>query len=151
MGTPPSTATEQRLAGIWREQLKVPQVCLEDNFFDLGGHSLLAMQAILAMETSTGKRIDRNRYIFESLAQIARPTTRLPPRRRRRSRGAARPLLVARRRPEGLGLLMERFLPGRRFAALPARGRDGVSSADSGRATALFKAPLRRDAGRDRP
>ena len=29
------------------------------------------MQAILEMEEKTGKRIDRNRYIFESLARMA--------------------------------------------------------------------------------
>ena len=70
-GTPPATPTEKILAAIWCRQLKLEQVAVEDNFFDLGGHSLLAMQAILEMEEKTGKRIDRNRYIFESLARIA--------------------------------------------------------------------------------
>lgn len=69
---PPATPTERLLAEIWQEQLKLPAVGLDDNFFDLGGHSLLAMQAIVAMETKTGRRIDRARYIFETLGQIAR-------------------------------------------------------------------------------
>lgn len=68
----PSTETEKILAELWCQQLKLPQVSTTDNFFDLGGHSLLAMQSILAMEQKTGKRVDRSRFIFETLAQIAK-------------------------------------------------------------------------------
>ncbi|MFZ6028539.1 MAG: amino acid adenylation domain-containing protein [Chloroflexota bacterium] len=42
----PRTATEEILAGIWSQVLKLPQVGVNDNFFDLGGHSLLATQVI---------------------------------------------------------------------------------------------------------
>ena len=68
----PSTETEKILAELWCQQLKLPHVNTTDNFFDLGGHSLLAMQSILAMEQKTGKRVDRSRFIFETLAQIAK-------------------------------------------------------------------------------
>ncbi|HEY0783032.1 MAG TPA: amino acid adenylation domain-containing protein, partial [Thermoanaerobaculia bacterium] len=37
----PSTATEERLAEIWRQVLDLPQVSPDDSFFSLGGHSLL--------------------------------------------------------------------------------------------------------------
>jgi acyl carrier protein len=60
------------LVTLWSELLKNPDVGANDNFFDLGGHSLLAMQAILAMESRTGKRLNPRRFIFESLRQIAR-------------------------------------------------------------------------------
>jgi acyl carrier protein len=44
--TAPHTKTEQKLAKIWRDVLKVEQVGVGDNFFELGGHSLLATQVI---------------------------------------------------------------------------------------------------------
>jgi amino acid adenylation domain-containing protein len=38
----PMSATEEALAAIWSEVLRVPVRGAEDDFFDLGGHSLLA-------------------------------------------------------------------------------------------------------------
>ena len=43
---PPCTPTEEVLAGIWCELLKVDQVGVHDNFFDLGGHSLMIIRLI---------------------------------------------------------------------------------------------------------
>ena len=37
----PRTEVERKIAGIWREVLRVERVGAGDNFFDLGGHSLL--------------------------------------------------------------------------------------------------------------
>ncbi|MFM9437456.1 amino acid adenylation domain-containing protein [Janthinobacterium sp. CG_23.3] len=71
-GAAPHSATEQLLASIWSELLGSTGIGADDNFFDAGGHSLLAMQAILAMETRTGKRLNPRRFIFENLRQIAR-------------------------------------------------------------------------------
>jgi len=42
----PRTATEEILAGIFQEVLKLDRVGVHDNFFDIGGHSLLATQVI---------------------------------------------------------------------------------------------------------
>ncbi|WP_283137196.1 non-ribosomal peptide synthetase [Rhizohabitans arisaemae] len=43
--TEPSTPAEIMIAAIWREVLRVPQVGVDDDFFQLGGHSLMAIQA----------------------------------------------------------------------------------------------------------
>jgi amino acid adenylation domain-containing protein len=42
----PRNETEETLAKIWSEVLKIKRVGVEDNFFELGGHSLLAVQVI---------------------------------------------------------------------------------------------------------
>jgi acyl carrier protein len=42
----PRTATEELMASLWSEVLKVERVGAGDNFFELGGHSLLATQLI---------------------------------------------------------------------------------------------------------
>ncbi|HYK04977.1 MAG TPA: amino acid adenylation domain-containing protein [Thermoanaerobaculia bacterium] len=42
----PRTPTEETLAGIWQQVLRLPRVGVGDNFFEIGGHSLLATQAI---------------------------------------------------------------------------------------------------------
>jgi amino acid adenylation domain-containing protein len=42
----PRNATEEKVASVWAEVLKLKMVGVHDNFFDLGGHSLLGTQVI---------------------------------------------------------------------------------------------------------
>jgi amino acid adenylation domain-containing protein len=44
--TPPATATQELLAGIWAQVLDIDRIGVRDSFFELGGHSLLATQVI---------------------------------------------------------------------------------------------------------
>ncbi|MGA9381804.1 MAG: amino acid adenylation domain-containing protein, partial [Phormidium sp.] len=42
----PRNSTEQRLALIWTQLLRLEQIGINDNFFNLGGHSLIAAQML---------------------------------------------------------------------------------------------------------
>ncbi|WP_211472188.1 non-ribosomal peptide synthase/polyketide synthase [Collimonas humicola] len=50
----PASATEERLALLWQEQLDVERVGALDSFFELGGHSLLAAELVLRIRTLFG-------------------------------------------------------------------------------------------------
>jgi aryl carrier-like protein len=70
--TPPRTATENGLAQIWQELLRLPQVGIRDNFFEIGGHSLLAMQLMARVRSAFHAELSL-RNIFESptIAELA--------------------------------------------------------------------------------
>jgi amino acid adenylation domain-containing protein len=48
----PRTPTEEVLAGIWAEVLRLERVGVHDNFFDLGGHSLLIMRLLARIQAT---------------------------------------------------------------------------------------------------
>ncbi|BAZ54101.1 amino acid adenylation domain protein [Nostoc sp. NIES-4103] len=68
----PRTPLEEVLASIWAQLLSVPQVSIDDNFFNLGGHSLLATQVISRIRTTLSVEIPLPQ-LFESanLAALA--------------------------------------------------------------------------------
>jgi natural product biosynthesis luciferase-like monooxygenase protein len=51
----PANDLEEKIAAIWKDVLKLPQVGSRDNFFDLGGHSLLAVQAHRKLRDALGR------------------------------------------------------------------------------------------------
>jgi amino acid adenylation domain-containing protein len=63
------TPTEEIVAGVWAEVLRLPEVEMEANFFDLGGHSLLATQVVSRLRAAFGVDVYL-RSLFE------RPTVR---------------------------------------------------------------------------
>ncbi|HEX6039304.1 amino acid adenylation domain-containing protein, partial [Longimicrobium sp.] len=71
---PPANETEEALAAIWAEVLRVERVGRRDNFFDLGGHSLLAVQVVSRVRQ--GLEVDLplselfTRPVLEDLAQV---------------------------------------------------------------------------------
>ena len=69
---PPRGDTEQRLAAIWAEVLKLDRIGRHDNFFSLGGHSLLAVQVTSRLRQ--GFRVEvavRDLFIHTALADLA--------------------------------------------------------------------------------
>ena len=68
---PPRGDTEQRLAAIWADVLKLDHIGRHDNFFSLGGHSLLAITVIERMRR-IGFNLDvRSIFIAPTLAELA--------------------------------------------------------------------------------
>ncbi|WP_416905147.1 SDR family NAD(P)-dependent oxidoreductase [Micromonospora echinospora] len=62
---PPRTELEAVIASVWRDNLGVDFVGVDDDFFALGGNSLVAVQLIAAMRTATGVRLPM-RSLFET-------------------------------------------------------------------------------------
>ncbi|NOK11829.1 non-ribosomal peptide synthetase, partial [Corallococcus exercitus] len=61
----PRTETEAKLASIWAEVLRLPQVGVKDSFFELGGHSLLATQVVSRVRAEFSVELPL-RALFES-------------------------------------------------------------------------------------
>ena len=59
----PRSPLEERLAGIWKEVLRIDEVGVHDSFFDLGGNSLLAAQVISRLRSTLGLDVPL-RYFF---------------------------------------------------------------------------------------
>ncbi|MDR9878604.1 amino acid adenylation domain-containing protein [Pseudomonas allii] len=53
----PRSELEQQIAAIWADVLRLPQVGLNDNFFEVGGHSLLAIQITSRVQAELGLEV----------------------------------------------------------------------------------------------
>ncbi|WP_420630860.1 MupA/Atu3671 family FMN-dependent luciferase-like monooxygenase [Candidatus Leptofilum sp.] len=68
----PTNDLEQKIAEIWQQLLNVPQVGLNDNFFDLGGHSLLTVQAHRQLKEVVDKEISiTDMFRFPTIRSLA--------------------------------------------------------------------------------
>jgi natural product biosynthesis luciferase-like monooxygenase protein len=62
-----ATVVERVLIDIWKDALQLPDVSVEDNFFDIGGHSLLMAQVHQRVQDALG-------YEFPLLKMLEAPT-----------------------------------------------------------------------------
>lgn len=68
----PRDQTEARLAGIWRDVLRLKRVGVEDDFFSLGGDSLLAMQVIARVRETFDRDLEWNAFFEQpTIAALA--------------------------------------------------------------------------------
>ncbi len=70
----PRNALELRLTKLWSEILDIPQIQLQDNFFEVGGSSLLAFRLIAEIDRSCGKKLPLSALLqaptIEKLAKL---------------------------------------------------------------------------------
>src|SRR5262249_20701547 len=93
--------TEEVLASIWSEVLKIDRVGRDDDFFDLGGHSLLAMRVMARVREAFAVELPL-RVLFEART-IAALSERIEL-ARREGAGLIMPPLVAQLRGQRLPL-----------------------------------------------
>ncbi|WP_407152780.1 amino acid adenylation domain-containing protein [Bradyrhizobium sp. ORS 86] len=67
----PAAGTEQLIANVWRDLLRVERISADDNFFELGGHSLLAVRMVGIVRQKMGRTLDPRTLYFKNLRQIA--------------------------------------------------------------------------------
>jgi amino acid adenylation domain-containing protein len=89
----PLTETEELLASIWQELLKIDRVGTRDNFFELGGHSLLATQVFSRLRDAFQIELPLN-LLFD-LPTIAQFAEAIEEARSKSSESSKSPAIVA--------------------------------------------------------
>ncbi|MEM7801319.1 MAG: non-ribosomal peptide synthetase, partial [Chloroflexota bacterium] len=68
----PTTPTEETLASIWAEVLKLPRVGVNANFFDLGGDSIISIQIIAKAKRAGLDLTPQHLFEHQTVAELAR-------------------------------------------------------------------------------
>lgn len=67
----PRTSTEEKLAAIWSEILKLEKVGIHDNFFELGGDSILSIQIISRANQAGIQIAPKQLFKHQTVAELA--------------------------------------------------------------------------------
>ncbi len=76
-GEPPRTATEKKLAGIWRQVLKLERVGTDQDFFSLGGDSIMSIQVVSRAREAGLELSARDLYRYPTISALAARADRL--------------------------------------------------------------------------
>jgi amino acid adenylation domain-containing protein/non-ribosomal peptide synthase protein (TIGR01720 family) len=74
---PPSSPTEQALAGVWADVLGLDRVGVQDNFFALGGDSILSIQAVSRARQAGLRLTPKDLFLHQTIASLAPVVTGL--------------------------------------------------------------------------
>ena len=67
-----TSKSEELVASIWKNSLKINSINVNDNFFELGGHSMVAIKVMVELEKLTGKRLPLSALLeYPSVGQLA--------------------------------------------------------------------------------
>jgi len=68
----PATDTEREIATIWKKNLRIKEIGVDDNFFDLGGHSLMVTKVISQVNKKFETKISFSTlYNLPTIRQLA--------------------------------------------------------------------------------
>ncbi|MGY0034992.1 condensation domain-containing protein [Pedobacter sp. NJ-S-72] len=67
----PRNATEQILAEIWQDLLRVEQIGIHDNFFELGGDSIITIQAVSRAKRAGLEFQPKDLFVHQTIARLA--------------------------------------------------------------------------------
>ncbi|MFF0221630.1 amino acid adenylation domain-containing protein [Streptomyces sp. NPDC004629] len=67
----PRNAAERTLAQIWSELLGIPEIGIDDNFFDLGGDSILGLQVVSRAREAGLRLTAKHTFLRQTVAELA--------------------------------------------------------------------------------
>ncbi|MDF5731946.1 MAG: amino acid adenylation domain-containing protein, partial [Rhizonema sp. PD38] len=67
----PRTPTEEKLAAIWAEVLRRPNISIHNNFFELGGDSIISIQMISRANQAGLQLIPKQLFQHQTIAELA--------------------------------------------------------------------------------
>ena len=69
--TAPTTEHERKLAEVWRQVFRLPEIGIHDNFFELGGDSIISIQIVTKAKQAGLHFTPRDLFEQQSIAQLA--------------------------------------------------------------------------------